>query len=419
MERLVRKYLRKHKPKLVVVTGSVGKTGAKIAIATVLGEAYRVRTHEGNHNTHLSAPLAILGVEYPDDIRSFSAWWNVWRAARERIREPKDVDVIIQELGTDQPGDVGHFGKYLHPDVAVVTAVSDEHMEFFKSLDVVAQEELAVASFSEMTIVNRDDIESRFAQYAQTDNIYTYGLGEHAEYQIVLEPNSPLEGRIGQLITPEWEQIPITLQLIGDQSIKSAVAAAAVGAKLGLTSQQVAVGLSKLRPVSGRMQVLRGLKESILIDDTYNSSPLAARAALQTLYDIEAPQRIAVLGTMRELGELSPKAHEQLGDFCDPQKLAWVVTIGEEAKKYLAPAASKKGNQVRSFDNPYDAGSFVHSVLEPNAAVLLKGSQNTIFAEEAIKILLHNTDDEQLLVRQSPYWLKIKAEQFQRPVGED
>lgn len=419
MEGLVKKYLRKHQPKLVVVTGSVGKTSTKLAIATVAGESLRVRTHDGNHNTHLSAPLAILGVEFPDNIYSPVSWWNVWLAARRRINGPKDVDVIVQELGTDEPGYVPRFGRYLHPDIAVVTAVSDEHMEFFKSLDVVAKEELSVAKFSELTIVNRDDIEGRFAQYAETGNITTYGTGEHAEYRITLEDASPLEGRIGQLITPEWGQVPITLQLVGKHSIKAAVAAAAVGAKLGLSSQQVAVGLSKIRPVKGRMQILRGLKDSILIDDSYNSSPLAAKAALETLYEIDAPQRIAVLGTMRELGDLSAQAHEQLGAFCDPQKLAWVVTIGSEAKQYLAPAATKKGCQVRSFDNPYDAGSFVHSVLEPKAVVLVKGSQNTVFSEEALKILLHNTEDEEQLVRQSPYWLKVKAQQFEKPVGED
>jgi UDP-N-acetylmuramoyl-tripeptide--D-alanyl-D-alanine ligase len=221
------------------------------------------------------------------------------------------------------------------------------------------------------------------------------------------------------LITPEWGEVPITLQLIGNQSIKSAAAAAAVAAKLGLTSRQVAVGLSRLSPVSGRMQALRGLKDSVLIDDTYNSSPLATKAALDTLYEIEAPQRIAILGSMNEFGDMSAQAHEQVGSMCDPQKLAWVVTIGSEAKQFLAPAATKKGCQVRSFMSPYDAGSFAHSVLEENAVVLAKGSQNGVFAEEALKILLHSTEDESRLVRQSPYWLGVKAKQFEKSVGED
>ena len=127
--------------KLVVVAGSVGKTSTKIAIATVLNEKLRVRLHEGNHNSELSAPLAILGVEFPSNLRSFGAWWNVFTAVRHRIRRPADVDVIVQELGTDAIGQIPHFGTYLKPDIAVVTSVAPEHMEFFKTLDAVAAEE--------------------------------------------------------------------------------------------------------------------------------------------------------------------------------------------------------------------------------------------------------------------------------------
>lgn len=412
LESAVRKYFKKKDVKLVVVTGSVGKTSTKMAIATVLGEKYAVRVHDGNHNTHMSAPLAMLGIEYPDNVHSISSWIAVWRAIAIRMREKDDVQVVIQELGTDQPGDIAHFGKYLRPDIAVVTAVSPEHMEFFKTIDAVAQEELSVAAFTGLTVVNRDDIDQDFAKYAQTSQIDTYGLGSGAEYQIILEPSNPLDGRIGQLVATEWGKVPVTLQVIGDQGVKAATAAACVGAKLGLTSQQVAVGLSKIRPVKGRMNILRGLEDSTLIDDTYNSSPLAVQAALATLYAIEAPQRIAILGSMNELGDTSAQAHEQAGLLCDPAKLDWVITIGSEAEKYLAPAAAQKGCQVKSFSSPYEAGGFAHSVLKPGAIVLAKGSQNGVFAEEALKVLLHATEEESSLVRQSDFWLGRKREQF-------
>lgn len=412
LERVVKRYFRKKKIKLVVVTGSVGKTSTKMAIATVLGEKYAVRVHDGNHNTHMSAPLAMLGIEYPENVHSISAWIAVWRAAGIRMRQKDDVEVVVQELGTDQPGDIAHFGKYLRPDIAVVTAVSPEHMEFFETIDVVAKEELAVASFSGLTIINRDDISQDYAKYADTHEIDTYGLQDGAEYRIVLKPSSPLEGRIGQLIAPEWGELPVNLQTIGEQGAKAATAAAVVGAKLGLTSQEVAVGLSKIRPVKGRMNVLRGLKNSTLIDDTYNASPLAVKAALDTLYAIDTVQRIAILGSMNELGASSAQAHEQIGKLCDAAKLDWVITIGSEAEKSLAPAAAGNGCQVKSFASPYQAGGFAHSVLKPGAVVLAKGSQNGVFAEEALKVLLHETEEEASLVRQSPYWLKRKSEQF-------
>lgn len=412
MEHKVKKYFAKHKPLLVVVVGSVGKTSTKTAIATVLAENFRIRAHDGNHNMDISVPPALLGVVFPDEVHSIRAWWEVFRAMSLRIKEPKDVDVIVQELGTDKPGDVPYFAKYLVPDIAVVTAVSDEHMMNFPSLDDVAKEELSVASFSKLTIINQDDIDKRFASYANTTSIDTYGIGEHAEYRLNVEPASPLDGRAGKLISPEWGELPVNAQLVGDHALKAVAAAACVATKLGLSSKEIAVGVSKIRPTKGRMNVLRGLEGSTIIDDTYNSSPLAAEAALKTLYAIEAPQRIAILGSMNELGMTSASSHEAVGKLCDPTKLEWVVTIGDEAGKYLAPAAEKQGCQVRSFKTPYQAGGFVHSVLRNGAVVLAKGSQNGVFAEEAVKELLHSTEDEEQLVRQSEYWLKVKEEQF-------
>ncbi len=412
LERKVKQYFKKHKPFLVVVVGSVGKTSTKAAIATVLSEKYRVRAHDGNHNMDISVPLALLGIEYPGTINSISEWLKVFSAMNMRIRGEKDVDVIVQELGTDTPGEVAHFGMYLQPDIAVVTAVSDEHMEFFGTLDAVAKEELSVAKYSRLTLVNRDDVATKYASLAETSTIDTYGLSEHAEYRLIIEAANPLDGRIGKLVAPEWGEVPFNLQLVGAHSLKAAAAAAAVGAKLGLTSEQVAVGASKIRPTKGRMQLLHGLLETTLIDDTYNSSPLAVEAALNTLYTIEAPQRIAILGSMNELGTTSAQSHTKVGEMCDPSKLEWVVTIGAEAANYLAPAATKKGCQVRSFKTPYQAGGFVHSVLKEGAVVLAKGSQNGVFAEEALKVLLHDTDDEEKLVRQSEYWMDIKRDQF-------
>lgn len=412
MERKVKKYFTKHKPLLVVVVGSVGKTSTKTAITTVLAEKFRVRAHDENHNMDISVPPALLGVKFPEEVHSVKAWFAVLRAMSIRVKEPRDVDVIVQELGTDKIGDIPYFSKYLHPDIAVVTAVSEEHMQYFGSLDEVAKEELAVAAYSKLTIINRDDIDTRFAAYAQTEHIDTYGLGEHAEYRLVIEPASPLDGRMGKLISPEWGELPVNMQLVGNHALKAVAAAACVATKLGLSSQEVAIGVAKIRPSKGRMNVLRGLEGSTIIDDTYNASPLAVTAALETLYAVEAPQRIAILGSMNELGATSAASHQLVGAACDPSKLDWVVTIGSEAGQYLAPAAEKQGCQVRAFVTPYQAAGFVHSVLKEGAVVLAKGSQNGVFAEEAVKELLHATEEEAQLVRQSEYWRAVKLQQF-------
>lgn len=416
LEKYVRKYFRRHPDiKLVVVTGSVGKTSTKVAIATVLSSRYQVRLHEGNHNSEISAPLAILGIDFPDDIRSLGMWIKIFSEARRRIRQPSDVDVIVQELGSDRPGQIAHYAKYILPDIAVVTAVSPEHMEFFGTIETVAIEELTAANFSRQAIINRDDIDGEYARYITNGNISTYGTSGAAEYSFREDDFSVENGYSGTFIAPDWsEPVPAKVKLIGEQSLRVAVAAGAVAVKLGLTAEQVTVGMSRIKPVPGRMNPLRGLRNSIIIDDSYNSSPLAAKSALQTLYQLSAPQRIAVLGSMNELGLSSEVEHKALGEACNPSELAWVVTVGREANTYLAPIAKRRGCQVKTFDNAIDAGGFVNSVLEPGAVVLFKGSQGDIYLEEAVKIVLHSTDDIDNLVRQSPEWMDIKQDFFSK-----
>lgn len=415
LENYIKQYFKKHpEVKLVAVAGSVGKTSTKQAVATLLAQKYRVGMAEGNLNTHMSAPLAILGIKYPDNIRSIGQWLSVFRAARKRIKWPTGVDVIVIELGTDMPGDIAHFGTYLRPDIALVTAVTAEHMEFFPSIEAVAQEELEVANFSQTAIINRDDIDDRFADFLKNPNIDTYGTTGVAEYRFEIDDFSVDSGYKGQVMTPEFEQpFDVTIKVLGEHSLRPPMGAVAVAVKLGLSPQEITTGLAAIRAVPGRMNVLHGIDNTIVIDDTYNASPLAVESALQALYSLQVPQRVAILGSMNELGASSPAEHEKVGNLCDPSLLAWVITVGEDAEKYLAPAAKRRGCQVKSFRSAIDAGAFVRSVLEDDAAVLVKGSQNGVFTEEAVKVLVV-TDEYPQLVRQSPKWMAIKEKFFSK-----
>lgn len=415
LERYVVKYFKKHpEVKLVVVAGSVGKTSTKRAIATLLSKRFRVALHEGNHNTPLSVPVAILGIEYPENIHSVGAWISVFRAARERIKAPTGVDVIVAEIGSDRPGDIARFGSYLKPYISVITAVTMEHMESFVTIDAIAEEELGAANFSQLAIINRDDIDGRFSSFLTNSNIDTYGTTGLAEYRFETSDFDIEHGYTGAVIAPDFPQpVAATIKVVGEHSLRPAMGAVAVAAKLGLTPQEIVAGLAAIRPVAGRMNILQGIDGVMIIDDTYNSSPLAASSALQSLYGLQVPQRVAILGSMNELGAISAKEHETLGTMCDPNMLSWVITVGGEAEKYLAPAARARGCQVKSFKSAIDAGAFARSVLQPGAAVLLKGSQGDIYLEEAVKVLcvMH---EEHELVRQSAAWMKIKDEFFSK-----
>lgn len=414
LESFVKSYFIKHPEViLVVVTGSVGKTSTKVAIATVLSERYKVRLHEDNHNTNMSAPLAILGIEYPKNIKDPREWLAVFRAARERVDGPTDVDVIIQELGSDRIGQVPHFGTYLNPDIGVVTAVSAEHMEYFHTIDTVAEEELSVANFSKQALINKDDIDGKYATYLTNSHVNTYGTSATAEYHFISENYTAKEGQTGLFFAPELpDPVSTSIQIFGEHTLRPAIAAGAVAVKLGMNATEIASGLSKVHSLPGRMNKLLGVNNTTIIDDTYNSSPLAAISSLRVLYQILAPQRIAVLGDMNELGEISAVEHEALGKLCDPNQLAWVVTVGDQAERFLAPAARARGCQVKSFKNALLAGAFVRGVIEDGSAILFKGSQGGVYLEEAVKVLLHSSSDELQLVRQSPEWMARKMAFF-------
>lgn len=415
LEKRVTQFLKRNPQlKIVAVVGSIGKTTTKHHIGTLLNEAYRIRMHEGGYNTELGVPMSILGLKMPPRLKSVLDWMVVLRAARQESKRTAGFDVLVCELGIDRPGDMMKFAEYLRPSIAVVTAVSPEHMEFFESLDVVAVEELAVSNFSEHTIINRDDVDGKYAELITTPNFDTYGSSGTAEYHFETEDFSLTEGYSGRVVAPEMpDGLPVKINVVGEHSLRPVMGAISVAVKFGLTQQQIAAGLAKTRSTLGRMSVLRGANESLIIDDSYNSSPAAATAALQTLYSIDAPQRIAVLGDMNELGAMSEVLHQELGAFCDSNFLAWVVTVGESAEKYIAPFARQRGCQVKSFSNALEAGGFVRGLVEKGAVVLVKGSQGDIYLEEAIKVFLHSTDDEDRLVRQTPAWLELKHKFFE------
>lgn len=413
LEHQARRLLKKYKPKIVAVTGSVGKTSTKLAIATVLSKKYRVLAHYGSYNTPIALPLAMFDMHVPLKLHHPLSWLKVYFAMSKQLKRSFPYDVLVLELGADAPGDIMYFKNYIKPDIAVVTAVAEEHMEFFGTIEAVAKEELSVVQFANLTLINRDDISTEYAKYVPNDiNIDTFGTSGVAEYHFLIDNYMPGQGFSGKFVSPEYKQQPVTLHVVGEHNIRAAVAAGAVGIKMGLSAEQIAAGLQDVRPVNGRMNLLRGMENTTIIDDTYNASPISMIAALQTLYSFRAPQHIAILGSMNELGTYSPEAHKQVGAACDPGLLDWVITIGVAAEKYLAPAAQARGCRVRSFKSPYDAGAEVHKLMQPGAVILAKGSQNGVFAEEAVKMILHATEEESKLVRQTPDWLAIKEKQF-------
>ena len=404
-----------HNPhiKLVAVVGSVGKTTTKSTLVNVLNSSYKVRTNRGNFNAEFSAPLEILGVDSPQNPRSVWNWLSVLGRARRAARRQHDLDVIVQEFGIDHPGEMAAFGRYIRPDITIVTAIAPEHMEFFGSLETVAREEFALAEYSEKVIYNRDDIRPEFVDFADCGQIISYGTEPGADYQMAIGKFTSGKGFQCRLVHADQTSRPFIIPVVGAHQLRVAGGAAAVALELGLDIECVITMLENFTPVSGRMNILPGINDATIIDDSYNSSPLAVKSALTTLYQLPAKTKIAVLGDMNELGETVVDEHAAVGALCDPKQLDHVITVGRLAEQFLAPVARQNGCTVTSFTKATDAAKLLARLAKKDTTFLFKGSQGGIYLEEAIKPLLKNPADRQKLVRQSDAWLEKKRQFFE------
>lgn len=405
LEWQVKRLRKKHKFKVIAVSGSVGKTTTKLAIAQMLGQTKRVQFQRGNYNDRVTVPLVFFGHKSPNLYNPF-AWARLVGHNEAAIASKYPYDFVVVEIGTDGPGQMRDFA-YLRPDICVVTAISPEHMENFDGLEGVMAEEQNVFKYSKIVLINTDDTPSEFYK----DKKYiSYGFQVGSDYAAKLKPHNLNQQTLS--ISKAKRTFVVSTGLVGTQGAKSMLAAVSVADLLDVPASKIEESSIAVRQCPGRMQVLKGLKNSTLIDDCYNSSPIAVKAALDVLYDNKALQKIAIIGSMNELGGYSKQAHQEIGEYCDAKQIDLLVTVGADAKRWLAVAAKARGCNVRSFLSPYDAGRFVAARLKSGAVVLAKGSQNKIYTEEALRKLLAHPIDAKKLVRQDKSWQILKLKQF-------
>jgi UDP-N-acetylmuramoyl-tripeptide--D-alanyl-D-alanine ligase len=409
--RQVAKLRQKNSLVVVAVAGSIGKTSTKLAIANVLKPKYRVQFQDGNYNDLVSVPLIFFGENLPS-IYNPMAWAKIFWSNRRQINKNYPYDVVVVELGTDGPGQLKEFKPYIKATIGILTSIAPEHMEYFKTLDNVASEELKIEDLSEKLFVNKDFVDEAYRKKLRQPYI-GYAIKSTADIKLAdlklegYNSSFTVEDRGSRFLKAEHETV-------AEPQLYAVLAAIAVAKELGIGPEEIEKGLHNIKPVSGRMQRLEGINGSTIIDDTYNASPEATKAALHTLYRLKASHKIAILGNMNELGQYSQAAHEEIGGLCDPNKLDLVLTIGPDSNKYLAAAAEAKGCRVESFNDPYSAADFLKPLIQKESLILVKGSQNRVFAEETVKLLLADPSDSSKLVRQSEHWLAVKRKAFGR-----
>ncbi len=403
---LARITLQKFKPLVIGVTGTAGKTSTKGAIAVVLSHCgKRVRSAAGNLNTEFGFPLNIIGdysaVETelvgnkgPAGHMLEKGWfwsraiivalWNVFFMKKEKYPE-----VLVLEYGADKPGDLDVLLDIASPSIAVVTVIGDipVHVQQYADIQaVIAEKQKLIAALPESgyAILNADDSRVLAMQSATKAGITTYGFGEGSDVHITdleLQVDNPRRvtpkpvgmrfhlGRPGDFVPVHIEEA------LGAPQAYACAAAAAVGGVLGFSMARIGEALAYHRAPSQRLRVINGIEGSIILDDSYNSSPVAVAAALDVVKKLKAKRKVAVLGDMRELGRYERQAHEQVGVLA-AQACHILVTVGE-AGGIIAQSAIEAGmakESVFSFPTTADAVFPVRDLLKSGDLVLIKAS---------------------------------------------
>lgn len=422
MKRLIEKRLAQsaqrliaaRQPEIIAITGSVGKTTTKDAIAAVLAARFAVRATHKNYNNEIGLPLTVIGVDSPG--RSLLGWSKVFREAKNLAvdRQAPYPEMLVLEMGIDHPGDMDVLTHIAPPARAVITRLGTAHAEFFSSLTELHAEKLKLAAAlgdEGIFIYNYEDEKLRAAGQASKARTLSYGFSRQADVaaeNIALHVSA--DPGVNFKLVYDGSAVPVSIPgLISRPGILAALAGAAVGFSYGLNAIEIAQALKNFHTPAGRMHLLPGGYDGLLIDDSYNSSPEAVRESLDTVAEIdrqEYGEAWIVLGDMRELGVESRRAHHDIGEYVAGKGFDHLVTVGPEAA-LIAEEARKRGmktEQIVSFTDADSAAAYIKEKVGKGDLVLVKGSQ-AVRLEKVVKQLMKEPKRAaELLVRQGKEW---------------
>jgi UDP-N-acetylmuramoyl-tripeptide--D-alanyl-D-alanine ligase len=347
--RLARARRRRLGIRVCAVAGSNGKTTTKDLLRAALSPRLRVHATQGNLNNLIGAPLTLL-------------------------RTPADADVVVAEIGTNAPGEIAQLGAIVEPDAAVVTGISAEHLEGLGDLEGVLREETAVLSWVPRggVVVVADDPPLLAERARQLHpKVRVAGLSESADDALrgtSVELDD--EGRVRF----EWSGRTVSLELRGRHNARNALVALGIATAWGVPAAEAAAALVDLEAPKLRSEIRR-IGELIVIADCYNANPASVAAAVDLLASMpRRGGRVAVLGSMLELGPGSGELHRELADVVARQDFDVVVATGEFAGAF-GPHRAALGARLIAAQDPLAAWEPLAEVMRGNEVVLLKGSR--------------------------------------------
>ena len=410
---MARAVLRKYKPRVVAITGSVGKTSAKEAIFSVLAGSFHARKSEKNYNNEIGVPLTILGVASGE--MSLFGWFLVfakWLGIMLfSVRYP---EVLVLEMAADRPGDLAYLSEFVHPEISVITEISASHLEYFKTLEGVLKEKATLVKALDekgLAVINIDNPYLAKLKNKMKTNVLGFGFSEEAQVRAtdVFLNDREMAG-LSFKLSYKGATMPMRLNnALAKENVYAALSGIAVGIGMGMNLVEIGTNLENFSLPPGRLNLISGIKNSWIIDDTYNASFKSCEAAFSLLSQLGQERRkIVVLGDMLELGTQTEEAHRALAGKFLESKGAVFISVG--TRMQLAVEELRKQNfsgEIYTFRDPQEAGKKLQSILRFGDLVLVKGSQGMRMEKVVEEIMAEPEKAEKLLCRQNKKWKNI------------
>lgn len=398
---LAKGVIKKYQPNIIGITGSFGKTSAKEAIFCVLKNKLKVRKSAQSYNNEFGLPLTIL--DCPSGKKSILKWFNIFIKGLKLIflKDENYPQILILEMGADKSGDIEYLTKIAPCKIAIITDIGATHLETFVSLENLIKEKQKIIErlpCDGWAILNKDNkiIEkmekkteakvlsfgfSEEADVRASELILDYELGNCASEDLIGHPTcqrDKIKG-INFKIIYQGNVVPVFLtDVVGEVSAYAALIATTIGIIYKMNLIEISEALREYKSPPGRMNLIKGIKETLLIDGTYNASPKTVEVSLEILSRLPClRQRWAILGDMLELGKFTNEEHRKIGKKIVDCKIDILITFGERAQK-IADSAKENGmpkDKIFSFDDIDKIGIFIQNRMTQGDILLIKGSR--------------------------------------------
>lgn len=386
---IARLIILKYKPIVVAITGNVGKSSTKEAIALVLSKKFSIRKNELNYNNEIGVALTIIGVEQSGS-SSIMVWLkHLLFGFKILIKRQKNYpQALILEYGADRPNDIKNLCNIARPDIAVVTNIGSipVHVEFFSDIESVYDEKANIIKMMKKTgtgILNYDNEKIYgFRKFTQ-GNIISYGFDSDADVRAssykIESADDLLDSKMYMRFEYKNHFAPFEIQgILGKGFAYSFLGAIAVGLAVDINLIDSLHALEDYQLLPGRLNLIYGIKNSYIFNDCYNASPLAVENSLNLLGEFQSKRKVFVFGDMKELGSFSEKAHRLVAKQIVDNDVKVFVAIGEKTK-FTIESLERLGfdkNNIHHFNNSNEARLKIQDLIYPSDLILIKGSHS-------------------------------------------